>query len=252
MNALETGIMVTLLLIGASLIGAGLSRRLPDHHLSVDSKEAIKLATAVVGTLSALAVGFLIASAKTTFDTAQQELKTSAARLVLLDRVMVQYGDETKEARRQLTALVYARLNQTWGGLQETQHSADDDLGIEPVQRTLRALVPHDDAQKLIRDRAIEVSGQIAEAHWLVVEAGNEGLPTAFLVVLVFWLALLFMTFGLLSPRNATVLCIVSVCAVSVGGAIFVINDMAHPYHGIIYVSDEPLRFALGRIDATR
>jgi hypothetical protein len=83
-----------------TMLGAWISKRLPQHHLSTESKDAIKLATAVVGTLSALAIGFLVASAKTTFDDAESELKTSAARLVLLDRVLAQYGPEMRDSAR--------------------------------------------------------------------------------------------------------------------------------------------------------
>jgi hypothetical protein len=53
-----------------------------------DSKDVIKLATAVVGTLAALALALLIASARTTYENANAELRTSMARLVLLDRAM--------------------------------------------------------------------------------------------------------------------------------------------------------------------
>ncbi|CDM63289.1 MULTISPECIES: hypothetical protein [Rhizobium] len=88
----------------------------------------------------------------------------------------------------------------------------------------------------------------IAEAHWLVLDTGSEGRPTAFLVVLTFWLIVIFRTFGLLSPYNGTVISVIVVCALSVGGAVFIINDMAHPYGGLIYVSDEPLRLALSRV----
>ena len=250
MDALVTGCIVAALLMVASVVGAMLSRRLPDHHLTPESKEAIKLATAVIGTLSALALGFLIASAKTSFDGAETELKTSAARLVLLDRVMDQYGDATLEARKALSGLVEARLEETWGGRQADRQRGPlrDDLGVEPVQKLLRALTPQTDGQRLLRDRALEVSGSIAEAHWMLIETGNEGLPAAFLVVLVFWLALMFLTFGLVSPSNATVFTILAICAASVGGAVFLVNDLAHPYTGIIYVSDEPLRIALNRI----
>ncbi|OWW04213.1 hypothetical protein ATY81_17195 [Rhizobium sp. R72] len=250
MTALATGCIVALLLACAALLGARISRRLPDHHLSADSKEAIKLATAVVGTLSALALGFLVASAKTTFDDAETELKTSAARLVLLDRVLAQYGPETAEARKKLAELVEARIEQSWGGIagQVIATTATNDLGIEPVQTIVRALIPEDSVHRLLKMRALEVSGDIAEAHWLVLETGNEGLPTAFLVVLTFWLIVIFLTFGLLSPQNGTVISIVIVCAISVGGAIFIVIDMAHPYGGLIYVSDEPLRVALSRM----
>jgi len=250
MTALETGCIVALLLACAALLGTRISRRLPDHHLSPDSKEAIKLATAVVGTLSALALGFLVASAKTTFDDAETELKTSAARLILLDRVLAQYGAETAEARKKLANLVELRITQSWGGLAGATIGTRtaDDLGVEPVQTILRGLTPEDDVHRLLKTRALDVSGDIAQAHWLVLETGNEGLPTAFLVVLTFWLIVIFLTFGLLSPYNGTVISIVIVCAISVGGAIFIVIDMAHPYGGLIYVSDEPLRVALSRM----
>ncbi|WP_256730415.1 hypothetical protein [Pseudomonas sp. ANT_H12B] len=64
--------------------------RLPIHHLDAESKDVIRLATAVVGTLSALALGFLTASAKNVYDSYEIEVQTSAARIVLLDRVMDQ------------------------------------------------------------------------------------------------------------------------------------------------------------------
>lgn len=250
MTALETGAIIALLLAGATMAGVWTSRHLPDHHLAPDSKEAIKLATAVVGTLSALAIGFLVASAKTTFDAAETELRGSGARLVLLDRVMAQYGPETTQARQLLASLVEARIDDTWGmALNDRPRNAlKDDVGIEPVQRLLRLLTPQNEVQALVRARALEVSGTIAESHWLVLESGSEGLPVAFLVVLAFWLTVIFFTFGLLSPHNSTVISIIIVCALSVGGAIFIVNDMAHPYGGLVYVSDEPLRVALSRM----
>lgn len=211
----------------------------------------IKLATAVVGTLSALALGFLIASAKTSFEDAQTELRTSTARVLLLDRVMLHYGPETAEARRLLARLVEARLQQNWHRPLEAgalEPPASEEISIEPVQDQLRSLKPETDAQRLLQNRAIEVSGNVAEAHWLVVEHGDEDLPFAFLIILVFWLSLLFFTFGLLSPVNSTVIVVLVFCALSVAGAVFLITDMAHPYLGVIQVSDEPLRKALERM----
>jgi hypothetical protein len=251
MSALAIGGVTFICLSFAVVAGIFLRDHLPEHHLSTDSKEAIKLATAVVGTLSALAVGFFIASAKTAFDDAEAELRTSVARVVLLDRVMSHYGPETKEARRLLAELVSSRLQDAWVDQDHDDTTPDarrSDLGIEPVQDELRALSPETDAKRQLQARAIAISGEIAEAHWLLLEKGGEGLPQAFLVILVFWLALLFFTFGLLAPANATVIGMLFVCALSVGGAIFLIIDMAHPYLGIIQVSDAPLRTALAHL----
>jgi hypothetical protein len=216
--------------------------------LSSDSRDAIKLATAIVGTLSALALGLLVASAKSAYDAADAELSTSVAHILLLDRLMAHYGAETEEARNLVRKVVEDRLNEAWGSTGDKEPGDDDsvaDKGIEPVEDMLRALSPKDEAQRMLQSRALDVSEQIAEARWLLIEARGESLPGPFLVVLIFWLSLLFATFGLLAPGNMTVVFTLLVCALSVAGAVFLIVDMAHPYLGLISISDTPLEAAL-------
>ncbi|WP_426128276.1 DUF4239 domain-containing protein [Pararhizobium sp. PWRC1-1] len=250
MSSLVLGLSVFVCLFGAALLGMVLRARLPSHHLDAESKDAIRLATAVVGTLSALALGLLIASAKTAHDTAEAELRTSVARIVLLDRVMRHYGPETADAGVRLRRLVDARLNQGWGGSSERAATDpyDESQTIEPVQVELRSLTPETAPQRLLQARALEISGQLAEAHWMIVETDDEGLPTAFLVILVFWLAWLFATFGLQAPANPTVIGVMLVCSLSVAAAVFLVVDMSHPYLGVIHVSDHPLRTALAHL----
>lgn len=101
--------------------------RLPDHHLNAESKDVIRLATAVVGTLSALALGLLIASAKSSYDNAEVEMRTAAARVLLLDRVMAQYGPETDKARQLLRKLIEKRLSRGW-----TAETTDETSGNAP------------------------------------------------------------------------------------------------------------------------
>lgn len=248
MGALGTGGIVLLCVFGAAWVGMVLRDRLPDHHLSSDSKDAVRLATAVVGTLSALAIAFLIASAKGSFDDAEEELRTSAARLILLDRVMAHYGPELDDTRKLMRDLLDKRLRHSWTTGEVTQLSEDTGdkyPGIEPVQERLRSLSPKTEAQRLLQTRALDVSGEIAEVHWMMLESGTEGLPVPFLTILAFWLAVLFFSFGLLAPRNGTVIITLFVCSLSVASAVYLIIDMSHPYLGLIYVSDQPLRAAL-------
>jgi hypothetical protein len=248
MSPLLVGPIVFVCLSGATLVGMALSRRLPVHHWDSDSKDVIKLATAVVGTLAALALALLIPSAKTTYANADAELRTSMARLVPLDRVMARYGADTNAARARLRTLVETRLSQAWGGDASTSDAGGEKTSIEPVEAELRALSPDTNAQRLLQSRALQVSNDIAEVHWMLTETGGDGLPWAFLAVLVFWLGLLFVTFGLLAPANATVIGLLFACALSVVAAVFLIVDMAHPYMGIIHVSDAPLRAALEQL----
>lgn len=251
MSSIIIGAIVFACLFAAALIGMLLRMRLPIHHLDAESKEVIRLATAVVGTLSALALGLLIASAKNVYDSDEIEVRTSAARIVLLDRVMDQYGPETAQARTRLRQLIETRLNRGWGhspAESTVVDPIDDSAGIEPIQVVLRALTPVNEPQRMLQARALQVSTQLAEAHWILVESNTEGLPTAFLVILTCWLAWLFATFGLQAPANPTVIGVMLICSLSVAAAVFLVVDMAHPYIGVIHVSDAPLRTALMHI----
>src|SRR5262245_61314052 len=139
MSTLLVGAIVFVCLFGSSALGIFLARRLPDHHLDADSRDLIKLSTAVVGTLAALALGLLVASAKTTFENANAGLRTSVARVVLLDRLLAQYGPQMAEARAQLRTIVEARLRHAWA---KDASSGGEEVGIEPVQVKLRDLNP--------------------------------------------------------------------------------------------------------------
>jgi hypothetical protein len=250
LSSIILGAIVLACLFGASMIGILVRSRLPAHHLDSESKDAIRLSTAVVGTLSALALGLLIASANTVYNNAEAELRTSVARVLLLDRVMAHYGPETADVRSRLHRLVEDRLVQGWGTAAQRAgiDPYDETQGIEPIQVELRNLTPVTEPRRLLQARALEVSGLLAEAHWMLIESSSEGLPTAFLVILVFWLTWLFLTFGLQAPANLTVIGVMLVCSLSVAGAVFLVVDMAHPYLGIIHVSDGPLRAALAHI----
>ncbi len=85
-------------MFGGALVGMALRGRLPDHHLAKDTEDAVKLGLGVIATMTALVVGLLLASAKTTRDATERELTLFSADLVLLDRNLAQYGPETDAA----------------------------------------------------------------------------------------------------------------------------------------------------------
>ena len=70
-------------------------------------------------------------------------------------------------------------------------------------------------------------------------------MPFPFLVVVIFWLTVTFTSFGLFAPRNATVVAVLAVSAMSVAGAVFLILELDGPFSGVIKVSSGPLRYAL-------
>ena len=99
---------------GGALLGFFLRTVLPQHHLSAESKDIVRVGTAFVVTTVALVLGLLVASAKAYFDAQSTELTAMSAKVVLLDRVLAGYGPEAKEVRAQLRADVLQMLNQIW------------------------------------------------------------------------------------------------------------------------------------------
>lgn len=71
-----------------------------------------------------------------------------------------------------------------------------------------------------------------------------------FLDVVVFWLAIIFGSFGLFAPRNgnATVKVVLLLCAVSVADSIFLMLEMGQPFKGLINISGSPLRYTLSNL----
>ena len=89
----------------------------------------------------------------------------------------------------------------------------------------------------------------VAETRWaLFGQMGQHSIPVPFLVVLVVWFTVIFASFGLFAPRNATVIVVLMFCALSASGAIFLILEMDRPFEGLMKVSPAPMRYALSRL----
>src|SRR5208337_3434258 len=101
-------------IFGGVLLGLLLRSLLPDHHLSNDSKDTVKLGAGMIATLSALVLGLLVSSAKSSFDTVSAEITQGGTKIILLDRVLANYGPETKAVREQLRRVVAAGIETIW------------------------------------------------------------------------------------------------------------------------------------------
>ena len=251
MNAFAVGAVVFALAFGGALLGMYLRTVLPEHHLSKESKDIIRISTAMIATLAALVVGLLIASAKASFDGKSSALTRSAARFVLLDRTMAQYGPETREARDLLRQMILTRLHQIWP--EQSAGKLDPGVigrgaGIEIIQRKLLDLAPQNDAQRWLKSTALQLSSDIAEVRWSAVEEMGSSIQWPFLTILVFWFAVIFASFGLFAPRNGIVIIALLVCALSLAGSIYLIVEMDQPYGGLIKISSAPVLTALEQV----
>jgi hypothetical protein len=248
-NPATVSLIVFGCVFGGALLGLMLHAALPQHHLSADSRDVVKLGTGLVGTMAALVLGLLVASAKGSYDaqsTAQTQL---AANVALLDRVLAHYGPETTEARALLRGTVARVLAQMWPqDDRQRVDSAPTSAGGEVLYDKIQALVPKDDAQRALHAQALNIAMGLGQTRWLMYEQGTTAISLPLLVVLVAWLTIIFLSFGILASPNATVLTSLCVSALSVSGAVFLILEMYTPYTGLIQISSAPLRAALAHL----
>ena len=230
------------------LLGMFLRAVLPEHHLSDESKDVVKLGTGMIAMMAALVLGLLIASAKGNFDTMNSGIIQAGSKVILLDRIMAHYGPETKEVRGLLRRAVASFVEQAQlkdSALKEAM-APNPRTTIETIQDRLLGLSPQNDAQRWLQSQALQVSAVIAEVRWLLTEHREQSaLPMAFFVMLVSWLVIIFFSFGLFSPRNTTAVGILLVCVLSAASSLYLILELDRPYGGLIQVSIGPFRDAL-------
>jgi hypothetical protein len=231
---------------GGALLGMILHARLPKHHLSEESKDVVKLGMGLIATITALVLGLLTASAKSSFDAQRSGLAQLAANLVLLDRILAHYGSETQLIRVLLRNAVAHMVARTWP--KEGPRTGPVQVppgGPERIFDIIQALRPKNEAQRSLQAAALKTGIDLTQARWLLFAEKGSSLPEPFLVVMVFWLAVLFASFSLFAQPNATVVTTLLVCALSVAGAVFLILELDRPFEGLIRISGEPLERAL-------
>jgi len=254
MNPTIIAIIVFTCTFGGALLGMRLRRTLPGHHFDADSKDTVKVGIGLIATMTALLLGLVTASAKSSFDAADSAVKKTAIDVLTLDRLLARYGSETGDIRKGLQRAIGARTDQIWP--QGDSKRADLDpirsgaaSQAEVLPDAIRALKPRDDSQRALHSRAMDLAEQLLQERWLVLAGTETSIPVPFLVILVFWLTLTFASFGLFAPGNAMVLWVLFLCALSVGGAVFLILEMDTPFEGLLRISADPWRYALAHLN---
>jgi len=251
MSPLTKSCIIFGVVFAGALLGLVLRRTLPEHHVGEGSKDIVRLVMGLIATMAALVLGLLIASAKSSYDTQGREVVQLATEIIQLDRVLAVFGPEAREARVEFHAAVERAIDRTWPS--ENPRAANLALPGNPNVRTnfisvISDLNPQTNVQRFAQSRAFEIAADLSRTRVLMYEETGSSIPLPFLVVLVFWLVIIFMAFGLFAPTNPTVIAALFVGALSVAGAIFLILELDHPYEGLMRLTAAPLRSALAQI----
>ena len=244
MSAIALAGITFVCILGGALLGMFL----PGHHLSTDDKDVVRLGTGLIGTIAALVLGLLIASAKGSYDTQSTQITQMTSNVVLLDNLLAEYGPETAEVRNLLRRAIVFLADRMWrenssdvAKAHPFEASAESDAFFAKLQK----LSPQNDSQRSLQASAIQVATNIAQTRLLLFAQANNSIPKPFLVVLIFWLTIIFGSFGLFAKPSATAFGSLFLFALSAAGAIYLVLELGQPFSGLMQISSAPLRSVL-------
>lgn len=166
MSSLTTALIALAVILGGACVGIGLRKALPEHHLADDTKDLVRLGTGLIGTIAALVLGLLISAANGSFGAQSNHVQQMAADIILLDQLLAQYGPEARPVREGLRQAVAPMIERIWRedrpdvprrATYEVSKSGQD------IAAMMVHLAPQDEAQRLLKDRAIQVTTDLAQ-----------------------------------------------------------------------------------------
>ncbi len=241
-------VIVFACVLGGAFLGIFLRNTLPKHHLSEATKDVVKLGTGLIGTITGLVLGLLIASAHSTFETESSQVQQMTANIVVLDQLLAQYGPEAVSVRNLMRRAVASMADRIW------RENSSPSGEVAPFEASAAALSlfdellklsPQNERQRSLQARAIGTLQEIGKTRLLLFAEAGAAIPVPFLVVLIFWLAIIFASFSLFADNNATTVVALCIFALSASAAIFLILELGQPFTGLMRISSEPLRNAL-------
>jgi hypothetical protein len=265
MSELGAALLLFLLLLASSALGVFLQNKLAEHHRARETVDAVRLVISILVTFTALVLGLLTSSVKTSFDEFGAGLRGYGADIIALDQRLRDYGAGAEAARALMRRYVAAAVADTWP--HEPRPSGDyptkvkslhagsiegEELGalLTRVDGEIRRLPPADRIHQQLADLLEARMTRILEGRWRLIETGYSTISWPLMALMTSWLIMIFAVFGLSSPRNAVVYATIALCAVSISSAVFMILELDTPLGGWVVVSSQPLRDALLNIDA--
>jgi hypothetical protein len=250
LTPLIIGLIVLLVMLAGALAGWAARQRLPAHHLSNETQSLVSVSMAVVATLSALVLGLLISNANSSFTAVGGQVTAMSAQILRLDQILGRYGPETTQARELLQRYAELKTVDLFPDNPADVHLNDQSTYelLQQLEDAMLALKPTSERDQWWLGQATTLAGKIGDSRWLLAQQVGQGTPKEFVTLLVFWLALLFASFGLFAPHNVVSAATLTLCAVAVAGAIGMILELEKGFGGLIHVSPEPMRQAVAQL----
>ncbi len=250
MNSIPLSGIVFVFVFVAALVGMAIRKALPEEHLCTDVKDTVRLSTALISTMAALVLGMLVSSAKSTYDARKNEVAEMSYEIVSIDRSLERYGPETGNIRTEFRRVVAEGIERIWPIQNSLASELKPGSKAETLADQLDILEPKTSTQAAAKSQIALQIIALRRTQWLMyLKSQQNSVPVPLLVVLISWLVIIFVGFGLFSPPNATIFVTLVLAGLAVSAAIFIILEMYTPFTGVMRISSGPVIEALSQME---
>lgn len=243
----------------SAAVGFNLKTRLLKPGTTETVIDFVTVLTGFLATTAAIVMGLLINSAKTFVDAARDHWATYAGQLLRLDQCMRNYGTESEPIRAQLQSFTAAGIANFWRhesaptGLTypDVRNMSPDEVSLtlnellNNVKLGILRLQPPDPLHEKLAADCLEQYKKFADTRWSLLLEVQHPMPAAFFRVLMFWLMIIFVCFGIRAPDHPVAIAMIALAATTLTSMMFAVRDMVNPYEGIYNIPSRNVRRAL-------
>ncbi|HZA08658.1 hypothetical protein [Mycobacterium sp.] len=251
-------LIVFALICGSTALGFVLKFPLPEPNTGT-ALEPMSTIISFLITITAIVIGLLINATKNSIDATQDHWAIFAGQLIRLDQTMRNYGSESEPMRRQLQSFTAAAIVNFWRGdtvptgvtYPDVRKLSRDEAGqvlselLNRIERGIIRLKPHDPLHQRLAADCLDQYREFARARWSLLLAPQYSLPAPLLRMLVGWLMIIFVCFGLRTPTNPVLISVIALAAATLSSMVFAIIDVVDPYKGLYNISSKNMHYAL-------
>ena len=248
MDDLTLSVIVATAVFLSGVIGLSLHRFLPEHHLSKETQDVIRLGTGMLSVLASLVLSLLITTAKTTFDSTDTAVREYSADLIVMDETLREYGEGALQARRFVREYTAKLISDVWSDRYHHRFLVENRAGseiLDHLREAIRALAPSNHDQQILAGEALQQATSLERERWLLIERAGATLSPIVIGIVVCWICAIFVSFGMNAPLHATIYSVFLILALAIGSAMFLILEMDSPFEGIMRISRQPVQTAL-------
>lgn len=251
MSPLITSALIFACVFGGAVLAMTLGRKLPDHHISPETRDVVKLGIGMVSAMSALILSLIVSSVMSSYNQTERDVQQYAADIINLDATLRDHGSEADTIRNSMQEFTRLAIEGSW----PTINSRDAQTGPAIVGHRLSVIgvaiselsngTAEEQRTKLA---SMQAFNKLHQDYWKIAVETYSSVNPTLIVILTVWLTLIFISFGLFAPRNMITFTFLCACSASIACAIYIILDLNSPFEGPMSIQSAPLQHALTRL----